>query len=182
MVNLNTSRHFDAVRQGASLAELTQPFSASRLDQPSTGLMLRPRDMNRFTLPEVIRLLLVALGVFSMAVGALLTIMFLISWRTSEGTVESSEEVVQGKTNLIRTVRYTRINAVQTFVPFAEETLPPTARPGDHVKVVYMPSSKSAVVYTFSSVWGVPASATALGLVLASLGLFTHRRDPVVEG
>jgi hypothetical protein len=137
--------------------------------------------MNRFTLPEVIRLLLVAVGVFSMAVGTLLTIMFLISWRTTDGVVESSEEVVRGKTNLIRTVRYTRANNVQTSIPFPEETLPPTARPGSHVTVAYMPGSKSAVVYTFSSVWGVPASATALGLLLVSLGLLAHRREPEVQ-
>jgi hypothetical protein len=132
--------------------------------------------MRRPTLYDPFRVTLVGLGAFCLGVAVLLTVVFFIYWRTTDGLVEAHEALVRGETNTVLGVRYTRASGAKTSVPFPEETLPADARPGDRVTVAYMPQSKSAMVYTFRSVWRIPTYAFVLGFALTLIGLFLHPR------
>lgn len=135
--------------------------------------------MRRPTLYDPFRVILVGLGVFCLGVAVLLTVLFFVDWRTTDGIVEAHETLVRGETSTVLRVSYTRASGAKTSVPFPEETLPADARPGDHVTVAYMPQSKSAMVYTFHSVWRIPTYAFVLGFALTLVGLFfLPRRVP----
>jgi hypothetical protein len=128
------------------------------------------------------RLVLIGAGVFCLCLGVLLASPFWIQWRFADGVVELRPSPDR-PADMVRQVRYTRADALETSVPFPEETLPPAARLGDHVRVAYIPDSKTAIVYTFRSAWGAASLADVLGVVFTALGLYFHpRRRVLVAG
>jgi hypothetical protein len=133
--------------------------------------MARPRLYDPF------RLILAGLGCASLLFGIFIGGFYCMRWKTAAGVVKSLEVVQRGKTNTVLGVDYTRSNGVQTSVPFAEESLPALARAGDHLTVIYDPEGKSAMVYTFRSVWRTPTLAAVIGVVLAGFGWFFPPRN-----
>lgn len=138
--------------------------------------------MRHAVLHDLVRVVVVGLGLFSLGVAVLLTASFWTCWRTTDGAVEAHEALVRGEKTQVLRVSYTRANGVMTSVPFPEETLASDARAGDRVTVAYMPSSKSAIVCTFRSVWRVPTLTAGFGIVTVFVGLYFGPRRRVATG
>jgi hypothetical protein len=135
--------------------------------------------MSQIKLRNRMGLAFIGVGAFCLVFGVVLACQFFTHWRLASGVVELRPSPDR-PAELRREVSYTRASGVETTVPFPEETLPASARPGDHVRVAYIPDSKTAMVWTFRSAWGTSALAGSLGLVLTALGFgFYSRCSPV---
>ncbi len=134
--------------------------------------------MTRPEIPDFIRLTIVATGLCSLIVAAAALGRWR-GWQRTEGTVEILQVVEYERTNLQTQVAYTRANGVQTHV-FSTDGIPARVSEGEHLPVLYDPRyGKRAVVYTFYTVWGIPITATALGVLLTLFGLFARSRRRV---
>jgi hypothetical protein len=139
-------------------------------------------NMSHTKLRKGMGLAFIGVGAFCLVFGVVLGSQLFARWRLASGVVELRPSPDR-PTELRREVRYTRANGVETTVPFPEETLPASARPGEHVRVAYIPDSKTSMVCTFRSAWGASALAGSLGLVSSALGFFLYARrtDVVIE-
>ncbi len=135
--------------------------------------------MTRPSIPDFVRLTMVALGICSLIV-AVGMFWGWSGWQRTEGTVEVSQLIEYGLTNTQTRIAYTQANGAHTYV-FSSEGIPACVQAGDRLPVLYDPErGKNAVVYSFETVWSIPIYAALLGTVLTSLGLLARRRQRVL--
>jgi hypothetical protein len=135
--------------------------------------------MTRPVVPDAVRLLLIALGVCCLMV-PLLVLWEYRGWTMTEGNVVVLPIVEYERTNMQTRVAYTRANGEREWV-LSSEGISASARHGDRFRVLYNPDRiKDSMIVSFDTLWSIPIYATALGIVLTSLGLIGRSRRTIV--
>jgi hypothetical protein len=135
--------------------------------------------MTRPVVPDAVRLLLIALGVCCLMV-PLIVLWEYRDWTMTEGNVVVLPIVEYERTNMQTRVAYTRANGEREWV-LSSEDISASARHGDRLRVLYNPDRiKDSMIVSFDTLWSIPIYATALGIVLTSLGLIGRSRRTIV--
>ena len=133
--------------------------------------------MTRPALPDFVRVVLVALGVCCLAFAVFVLWQFR-DCGTAEGTVVVYPVVEYEPTNMATQVSFTAPDGTKAVVMASD--IPTGLRAGEHFTVVYDRTRWIKDSWLLRDLLRVPVVATALGIVLTSLGLFARSRRRVV--
>ncbi len=130
--------------------------------------------MTRPTIPDFLRVILVALGVCFLAFAVFLVWQFR-DFGTADGVVVVYP-AVDGwdRTNMVTVVSFTAPDGSKTVVMASD--IPSGLRGGEHFTVVYNRTRWLKDSWLLRDILRVPITATALGILLTSLGLFVRSR------
>ena len=134
--------------------------------------------MTRPAIPDFLRVILVALGVCSLAFAVFVLWQFR-GFGTADGTVVLYP-AVDGwdRTNIATVVSFTAPDGSKAVVMASD--LPTGLRAGEHFTVVYDRTRWIKDSWLLRDILRVPVTATALGVMLTSLGLFVRGRRRMV--
>jgi len=134
--------------------------------------------MTRPAIPDFLRVILVALGVCCLAFAVFLV------WQSRDFGAANGTVVVYpavdgwNRTNMATVVSFTAPDGSKAVVMASD--IPSGLRAGQHLTVVYNRTRWIKDSWLLRDILRVPVRATALGIVLTSLGLFARGRRRVV--